>query len=530
MGIDRQSVVLVRKRGTNRISCSRFLAVFAILNFVCGLGKSRGGEIGPDIIAAEITAVSDYVSVGDFAGITMTITSCNAGDEVADWYPLPSNRHPVIAQNMYRLMDGQLKQIGQAWVKHGFAALQNPTCYLDCIPSHPNALGVHCSDPYQSSLNRGPELGRRSEINPVTGFFDGPTANRHVGHIHTSLSHALQVKHSDLAIPGARYFVEVQYVGADDALAGNGNNNVSYREQFMSGTPGNWNFANTGGTMRRTPAIYAWPGAAWSVVDSWPEDGRIIVSYKVTDFGGGQWRYDYAVYNMNSDRGIGSFSVPVGVTKVGSMDFYGVLSHEEDLEVTNDPWETEVRQGNATWSTLAYPSVRANPIRWGTMYNFWLFSDSPPVPSYVTLGRFKPGTLPLLRALVMAPSAGDCNRNGRSDDLDIAVGFSRDLDEDGLPDECEVCGHSMACGEQDLCAVHSCVDGWCAHTPLTYGDTNQDGLVRLNDIECAVNGFGRYSLCPKADVYGCDTDGGVDMRDVLAIIEAFEGSDACCEP
>ena len=45
-------------------------------------------------------------------------------------------------------------------------------------------------------------------------------------------------------------------------------------------------------------------------------DGRFVIGYRVTDNGNGTWHYEYAVYNLNSDRAGGSFSIPVpaGVT------------------------------------------------------------------------------------------------------------------------------------------------------------------------------------------------------------------------
>jgi len=43
----------------------------------------------------------------------------------------------------------------------------------------------------------------------------------------------------------------------------------------------------------------------------------------------------------------------------------------------------------------------------------------------------------------IAPGVGDCNENGHGDDLDIALGHSRDDDHDGEPDECEPDGREL---------------------------------------------------------------------------------------
>ncbi len=493
--------------------------------------------LGPDVIVGELGPMNDYARGDGIAALAMTTISCNVGDQPLQWRRLPDNRHPVIAQNFYRLKDGRMEQIGQAWVKHGFTALQMQTCFSDCVPTASTQLGVHCSDPYVASLNEGlsqpgPGLGPRSEINPVTGYFDGATANNHHGHVHTAISHGLQVPHVDIGNPGARYFAEAQYIAADDALAGNGNNNVSHREFRVTGTGANWSFAVADQTVREQPAVLAWPEADFVVLDSWPEDGRIIVAYHITDFGG-TFRYDYAVYNMNSERGIASFSVPVGSAEV-ITGFSAPRSHDEE-DFTNVPWAPEGVDGELIWSTEPYtpekPPKPSNPIRWGTMYNFWFESDAAPVVSVATLGRYRPGEGPsFLRARVLGPAPGDCNGNQTSDAEDIFNGTSDDADQDGLPDECEFCTRSAACGAATQCKEHACRDGWCLHRPLVYGDANDDGLLRRADIDCVVDAFAFIPSCPRPDWFPCSPDQEVTMDDVLAVLEAIRGPFTCCLP
>ena len=41
-------------------------------------------------------------------------------------------------------------------------------------------------------------------------------------------------------------------------------------------------------------------------------DGRAFIAYKVTGPVAGIWHYEYAIYNENLDRGIQSFTVPLG--------------------------------------------------------------------------------------------------------------------------------------------------------------------------------------------------------------------------
>src|SRR5262249_46817454 len=145
-----------------------------------------------------------------------------------------TNQHPVISQNLYRLANGRFEQLGQAWLKHGFCALQGTVCSSGCMPSPLGcgALGVGCSDPYSSSLNGGQNgLGPKSEVNASTGAFLYPWSNNGSGS--GELFKRLQALDTDIdpaANPGALYFVASMYVQPEDAASHNNNNNESYRQ------------------------------------------------------------------------------------------------------------------------------------------------------------------------------------------------------------------------------------------------------------------------------------------------------------
>src|SRR5882672_1997759 len=119
--------------------------------------------------------------------------------------------------------------------------------------------------------------------------------------------------------PGNRYFGECQYVCPDDAAAGNQNNNASWRELTVSGSSPNFNFALGGSTNRELSAIEAWASceSGVTVVDTQvPSEGLFHVATKTTSLGGGQFHYEIAIHNLDSDRSGGSFSIPIpiGVT------------------------------------------------------------------------------------------------------------------------------------------------------------------------------------------------------------------------
>src|SRR5262249_43104022 len=152
------------------------------------------------------------------------------------WYD-GTNHHPVIAQNMYRLKSGRFEQIGQSWLKHGFASTNSTFCGPCTQPPDGGAqLGVGCSDAYGSGLDGGQSfLGPRSQVNATLGAYPWPHASPTDSSV---IGGRLQVHYPDVnpsQNTGARYFAEGHYVTADDAtftsagagIHGNGLNNAT---------------------------------------------------------------------------------------------------------------------------------------------------------------------------------------------------------------------------------------------------------------------------------------------------------------
>ena len=205
-------------------AATTFTLALIVLNTARG-GDTQCGNVGPDVIVGEIPNVSNYSSSGGIEAFAIGTTSCNIGDMELLWIS-GTNEHPVIAQNMFRLNNGRIEQIGQAWLKHGFFALQGDACGCGCIQSSSGSrLGIGCSDPYSSSLNGGQNgLGPKFEVNPHTGAFPFPATD--IDLTGNSIYKRLQVHISDLDPAqdgGGTYFVESQYVTPDDSAWDNQN-------------------------------------------------------------------------------------------------------------------------------------------------------------------------------------------------------------------------------------------------------------------------------------------------------------------
>jgi len=479
------------KQGLNVLS----LATAAVTLAVCStnaLAQCPPGGDGADVIVGELTGPSNYGSVGGIEAVSLGTTSCNVGDAELLWIS-NTNQHPVIGQNLFRLNNGRFEHIGQAWLKHGFTALQQNACGCGCISSGTGTrLGVGCSDPYSSGLNGDQNgMGPKWQVNAHSGFFNWPASD--FSNTGNNIYKRLQVAISDLDPAlngGGMYFSEGQYVTPDDCSNGNQNNSASYRRIFVSGSGSSWsfNYDNSYPTERTLAGIRAWQDHDPSVVESdvqIPGEGLVIVAAKVTDLGGGQWQYEYAVQNLNSDRSIGSFSVPVLASAiVTNIGFHDVDYHSGEPWDGTD-WVGQKVGGEVVWNcpqTFAQ-NPNANAIRWGTLYNFRFVANIGPDNTSVSLGLFKPGSPNAVSADTIGPGQDppDCNNNGVPDDIDIDTGFSFDCNNNSIPDECEPdCDGDFI---PDDCELDSDLDGIvddCDNCPDNFNpgqeDQDNDGI------------------------------------------------------
>jgi hypothetical protein len=141
-------------------------------------------------------------------------------------------------------------------------------------------------------------------------------------------------------------------------------------------------------------------------------DGIGIVAYKVTNPSAGVWHYEYAVYNQNLDRGIQSFTVPLGGgNTLSNIGFHAPPQQPgwtADGTVGNtgyssSPWTTNQTASAITWSSETFAqNQNANAIRWGTLYNFRFDSNKAPQTANATVGFFKTGSP--INVAIQAPS------------------------------------------------------------------------------------------------------------------------------
>jgi len=408
---------------------------------------------GPDVIVGELANnpsntphISNFTSSGGIDAFSVGTTSCNIGTVWLDWLTSNPNPtwHPVIGQNFFRLQQSggynRFEQLGQSWLKHGFTALSQNACCASCASTNGQHLGVGCSDPYNSTRNAFQALlGPKWQVNATTGIHIHPVANPSFS---GTVARRLQIKTADLETSDGtqplssqpRYYVEGQYIAHDDADSNNHNNNASFRAIAVSGASSDRTFTQISTTQRQKAGIRAWKAFDSTVTETdviTDEDGGrnalVIVSAQATDLGGGLYHYEYAIQNLDSDRSVGSFTVPVSpYATITNIGFHDVDYHDGDGSgsVTTDgtDWPATVAAGAIMWSVMDVTSADDNALRWGTLYNFRFDCNLAPTTGDVKLGQFK--AVNNEGASTVVPSAvaclrGDLNDDGVVDGLDV---------------------------------------------------------------------------------------------------------------
>jgi hypothetical protein len=167
------------------------------------------------------------------------------------------------------------------------------------------------------------------------------------------------------------------------------------------------------------PAIEAWTNATISpqLQPDPGNDGVWYLGYKVTNPSTGTWHYEYALYNMNLDRSIQSFSVPLGAgVNVSNIGFHAPPQEpgwaNDNIPGGNGysstPWSNDYQPGSnsITWNCETFAQNQAaNAIRFGTLYNFRFDADQPPQAVSATVGFFKTGS-PMMVAIQAPAGSG----------------------------------------------------------------------------------------------------------------------------
>ena len=437
--------------------------------FTARAAAATGAAVGPDVIVSTIgSTFGEYGAVGDIGAYAVTTVSCNVGDQEAIWIDAGTqpNRHPVIGTQLYRFktVNGatRFEQIGMSWLKHGFCAADAPSC----VSINPNGisnpayiangscdwLGLFATDTYSDGLNASqPGCGPRSEIQPWTGAYpfpyqlgSGASGNATYKRLQVHKNEVDPAQHT-----GATYWGEVVYICTDEPEA-NRYNNYSIRPATI-GTfaNGQYNINFTGSTIPLKAAVMHWatidPGVTVRSVDV-PGDGRLYLGYKTTQLANGQYHYEYALFNMNSDRSAQALSVPLQAgTVLSNVGFKDVDYHSGEPYSGTD-WTSSVTPGTSVaWSTQTHAqNPNANALRWSTTYNYRFDTLAAPVQGTITVTLFKPGTPTTVTFLADVPGTG-CGSFSYCTTSTTTLGCAPQLSGSGSASATAAAGFTITC-------------------------------------------------------------------------------------
>jgi hypothetical protein len=342
-------------------------------------------------------------------GMAMLNEMCNPGLVVIPWQAAMQSNHPKFGFIVCRLANGRLEQISDwSFVKHAFTSTNYSGPCGSCVnPGTGSVMGINCADTYGDGNNADRFwLGPPSEIDPWLGTWppvgsyfdigdpaqsgypapaDGVRSLNQAVFNTDSVKNRVTVREVDLTTPGALYFYGIQLIHQGEAVANRGDNLAS-RGTNPTWSGSTWSFPNNGTyPMTHGSILSRWPGADVQVGQNGNDDGRIFVASLVTPLGGGNYHYEFAVHNVDNNRGGATFRLPIDPTATASNFTFGDI----DTNPLND-W-LGARVGNE----VVFTAPANNPLNWNTIYNFGFDANFPPGSGIATIdeARVGPGAL-----------------------------------------------------------------------------------------------------------------------------------------
>lgn len=338
-------------------------------------------------------------------GFAYSTTSCNVGtDRIKWWTPNPGGttpmwrEHPVIAQQMYRVQNGRMVQIGQAWLKHGFLATNStPGCVSGSSspysgPSGQSELGLNTTDTYATSNNSDYNyLGPRDEVNPFTGmwqrvgsFFDGTSYDGIRGSFTSGdgASRRCEVKDSDLQVSPATFIAEAYYINEFES---NWWDNSRYRTFAPTWSGSIWTVGSLGAAQQAYAVDYLMSSAYASAggdlydmrsVGSPNTSGLALLLVNVTVPSAGRWKYEYALFNINMDRDLTSFSIPTLKGQTINNVFFRDIDNITPNAANDWVYSYDTANNRIKWTSPT--GANFNPLKYGSLFNFSFETDVAP--------------------------------------------------------------------------------------------------------------------------------------------------------
>ncbi|MBD8525438.1 hypothetical protein [Pseudomarimonas arenosa] len=334
-------------------------------------------------------------------------TLLNVGQSDVPWYskftapqpPYNNDQHPMLVWAMYRIdADGGLHPLGSSGVKHAFFA-QNDMCAC----AGDNILYRGCSDLYSRSTNDvNSLLGPRDEIAPQPTLWgrcgsvfdpDCNSVENSSGFAQSLFDRRLLVTESQMQNhPGASYWIEAWYVVREDS---NLDNSLAIRQIIPTKVGSAWNIA-VSGSLSNGPLVSQWvnPADADPLTDNQlvdTADGRLRLAVRVQDLGNGNWRYRYALMNLDYADAVFSGSEPGLLrllSQIGAVRLTWPLLRDDANAPT---WRDETGDASPSWrlatdTLLQVEATTALGLGWGRLLVVEFDSRFAPQSGNIDLG------------------------------------------------------------------------------------------------------------------------------------------------
>ncbi|MBL8725788.1 MAG: hypothetical protein JNK49_17225 [Planctomycetes bacterium] len=313
-------------------------------------------------------------------GFAMLNTMCNPGSVVIPWQAAMQPNHPKFGFIAVRESGGRMVQISdRSYCKHAFTSTNFSGACGTCLnPGTGSLMGLRCSDTYGVGNNADRNwLGPAPEIdpwlgtwNPVGSYFDqgdpnvGPPGNNDGARstVNTNgdeVKNRVTIRESELLVANARFFYGIHLIHQGESVANRGDNLAS-RGFNPTWNGSSWNTPNNSVGQVWGSVLQHWQGATLTSASNGNDDGRFFVAVKTSTLGGGQYRYEYAVHNVDNSRGGATFRVPLGNGAVTGNYFF----RDIDTNALND-WTVAQVGGE-----LVFTAPAGNSLDWNSIYNF----------------------------------------------------------------------------------------------------------------------------------------------------------------
>jgi len=374
-------------------------------------------------------------------GIGFGHAFCNGGSVHVPWATSPTTSgqmtdvHFKIAFLIARESNGRMVQVSKrdSFVKHSRVTYNLGSSNCGTCQSGPGStFRIGCFDAYTTGYNGDRfNLGPAIEIDPWLGSWDpvgsyfdrgdpmvgGAAASdgtQSLTHSQTnafdSVKNRVTVDEAELSQAGT-FYGQVHLVCEGEPVGNRGNNQLSDRLTF-NWNGSSWSTGNAGGPVAGS-VLNQWAGANVTTGGNGNDDGRFAVGVVVTGPTAGMWHYEYAVHNIDNNRGGASFRIPLTSTvTVQNAGFRDI-----DTNLLNE-WTFSQTAGELTWTASA-----TNPLDWNTIYNFHFDCDTAPGQGGILVDQARigpgqldvlvatevPGGSPVATVASIGTSCGDCD-------------------------------------------------------------------------------------------------------------------------